>query len=179
MTTEALKSGSITDLDGGTLGVPPVRHVAGSGAAGTLRDMQDQVTATTGKTSGSTYQMIRLPSTVILKKLEWWVEATVTTFANDVDLYYSDSPYDGTKVANQGTVAANQLFGAAVDMHTAAAPADLAYANLLGDKLNQPLWQAAGLSADPGGQFDIVLKNTSTNSGAPVVHVRATYVVAD
>ena len=172
MATEALKTGSITDLD--TL--PPLRHFTGSGASAPLVSVEDQVTATTAVTAGSTYQMVRLPSTCILKKAEWWVEATVTTFTVDIDLNYSDSTVDGTKVANQGTLAKDQFLGAAVVMATAAAPADLAY-KLTGDALNQPLWQAAGLSSDPGGCFDIVLTNTATNSGAPVVHLRATYTL--
>ena len=34
------------------------------------------------------------------------------------------------------------------------------------DKREQPLWQAIGLAADPGGTFDIGFKVTTANTGA-------------
>lgn len=174
MATEALKSGSITDAD--TL--PPLRHLAGSGVAGSLVEVSDWITYTTGETSGSTYKIVRVPSNIILKKLEWWTEATGTTFTANVGLYYSDSTVDGTKVANQGTALDATLFASALDMHTAAAPADLLYSSQTGDAFNQPLWEIAGLSADPGGMFDVTLVTTATNSGSEKVHIRASFVVA-
>lgn len=180
MATEALKSTSITDLDGypSTSNGAPLRHIAGSGANGRLSEISDSITYTTGVTAPSTYKVIRLKSTCILKKLEWWSEGSGTTFTVNVGLYYSDSPVDGTKVANQGTALAATLFASALDAHAAAAPADLVYSSLTGDKINQPLWQAAGLSSDPGGCFDVVLVTTATNSGSETVHVRATFVEA-
>jgi hypothetical protein len=180
MTTEALKSTSITNKDAN----PIVLVDSGQGAPGILRQVEDYVSPTTGKTSGSTYRVLRLPSSAVMKTLHWWIEASSTTSTFDVDIAYSDGIDDPSYNAQAGAIiqvssADNKVFGAAIDMHTAAAPADLVYAIMTGASFNTPLWALSGLgplASDPMCMFDIVLKNTATNSGTAVIHLRATYV---
>lgn len=176
MTTEALKSATITSLDA----TPPVRKSVGAGGAGDLEVISEVATATTGKTAGSTYQLVRLPSNCYLKHLFVWIDGSVTTFDGDVTLYYSTAAFDGTQVALSGTAVASHIFITAKDWHTAAAPLDLMAksngGNLAASARMQPLWQAAGLSSDPGGFFDVTLVSTSTTSGAPIVSCEAQYV---
>ena len=44
-------------------------------------------------------------------------------------------------------------------------------------KMKQPIWEAAGLSEDPGGFIDICFTNTNTIDGAPVLSCRVDYVL--
>ncbi len=167
MTTEALKTTAITNLDA----TPPVRT---TNYGQRLQVLYGNLTATTGKTAGSTYQMIRVPSSATLHSLKVWLDGAVTTFDADITLYYSDQALDGSvAVAGTGAVAAH-IFATAVDLHASVAPVEyLLGGNITGAKLGEPLWQMSGLSADPMCFFDIVLLTTSTTSGAPVIDMVA------
>lgn len=169
MTTEALKSGAITNLDAS----PMVFNTAGIGGRARTNLIDGSVTATTGKTAGATYQMVRVRSNAIVKHLRMKLDAGVTTFAGDVGCYYSTGANDGTLPANSGaavnSTSGSQLFGAAVDLHTQTTSTDLCN-SLTAAKLDQELWAACGLATDPGGFFDIVITITSTTSGAPVIY---------
>lgn len=164
MATEALKSASITNLDT----TPAVANTAGQGAKGRTKEVGDYVTTTTGVTSGSTYRIVRLKSTDVVKALIWESEAMGGSSAGDVGLYYSDAA-DGTPTALQGAVIDADFFASALSVVNAVNPTDII--NESGvytlDERNLPLWQAAGLSADPGGFFDVVFTSTATiNTGA-------------
>lgn len=175
MPSEALKSTPITNLDS----TPAVANTTGEGAPGNVRSVSGVVTVTTGKTSGSTYQLCRFPSNAKMKHVWVGVDTTITALTADIGLYYSTSTVDGTLPANQGTkvnsTTGSQLFGAGVDLKTAAL-ADF-MSTLGGAKRNQPAWQAAGLTVDPGGYFDLVLTTTVTNNGAAVAYGEVVYVV--
>lgn len=169
MTTEALKVTAITNLDA----TPPVRT---TNYGQTAQLIFATITATTGKTAGSTYQMVRLPSNAILHSLRMWLDSGVTTFDGDITLYYSDTWADGTDANASGGAVAAHVFKTAVDLHAITTPTEYFLGgNLVGSKLGQPLWQQAGLTADPGGFFDIVLLTTSTTSGAPVLNTAASF----
>jgi len=162
MTADALKSLSITDLDA----TPVVQHTAGQGAPGSLKAVSDYVTPTTGGlgSTSSTYKMVRVPTQVKLKELKI-ISAQLDsngspTLAVDVGAYYSDSTVDGTASANQGNAvnAAANDFGDNVLIASAASiSATDVLTNFGADKRNKALWDALGLSSDPGGYFDIVV----------------------
>lgn len=174
MTTEALQSSQIINLDM----VPPLANTPGVGGPAFLRTADGNVTATTGKTAGSTYQILRLPSSARLKHCYVQLDATVTTFAGDIGFYYSDSTTDGTPASLAGakvnSTSGSQLLGAAVDLHSQATPLDVAV-TMGAAKRDEPLWQACGLTAAPHCFFDLVLTLTSTTSGAPVLSAEAQY----
>lgn len=184
MATETLKSTVVTNLDA----TPPVRATGGAGSWAYLAEADAYVTPTNGVTTGSLYRMVRLPTTAIVKKVE--VQhcnisgATLTTFTADVTLYYSDQTLDmvGAGQGNSGLV--NSLNGSAslfANAHafagdTAGAFVDVtdSAGNYPASLVNQPLWQAAGLSQDPGGFFDLVfLTDGATNSLTGTVQVAA------
>jgi hypothetical protein len=191
MATENLKSTQITALDANP--VTNGGNTAGEGGPAQLFVVDaNGVTGTTAVTGG-TYQMCRIPSTAKVKDIKIQVDATVTTFAADIGVYYSTSHRDGTKQSNvadvvsgtTGPTAVNsttgsQLFGTAVDLKTAGAGLT-SYINestsYTAAKRTQPIWQAAGLSSDPGGFFDVTLTLTSTNSGAPVPYMLVEYTM--
>lgn len=177
MTTEALKTTAITNLDA----TPPVR-TTNYGAR--VESAFGTVLATTGKTSGSTYQLMRLPSQAVLQSFSIWLDAAVTTFTGDITLYYSDTWADGTDGnAGAGLVTAH-VFQTAVAMAALTTPTNMFMGgNIKGANVwtsaptpgtyGDPLWKLADLASDPGGFFDIVIVTTTTTSGAPQINFKA------
>lgn len=168
MATEALKSGAVTNSDAS----PVVYNTSGIGGLSHLKALDGSVTGTTGVTSGSTYQMVRVRSNAIVKHLYAKLDASVTTFTGDVGFYYSTGTNDGTQVGKSGKVGTGQEFGAAVAFASQTTFIDLAQ-NVTAAKLDKEAWDLAGLASDPGGFFDIVITTTATNSGAPVAYMEA------
>lgn len=167
MASENLKTTAITNLDA----TPPVRT---TNYGQRTQVLYGSLTVTTGKTLGSVYQLVRVPSNAILHNLKLWLDGAVTTLDGDVTLYYSDIWSDGTDAkAGTGAVAAH-VFQTALDLHAIVAATEyLLGGNIKGTNLGKPLWQMAGLTSDPGGMFDIVVLTTSTNSGAAVINCQA------
>lgn len=173
-----LKSTGVTNL----AATPRVANTAGKGAPGRLVSVNDVLPAmTTAGTAGGIMRVVRVPSDCIIKGVYWMNAATVTTVDCDVGLYYSDTA-DGTSstnVAGAGTAIDADFFASAVAMETLkTAWQDVTFESgvYTAAKANKELWDAAGLTTDPGGFFDIALTNTSTTSGAPVLSLRVDYV---
>lgn len=176
MVTEAIKSLQITDLDAS----PMVVHTIGEGAPGFEKVVTGSAAVTSGKTSGSTYQLVRIPSNAKVKKVELWLDVAGTTITGDIGIYYSTSTQDGTRSDLQGTVINADHFGSAVALATIVTPTEYTFeaTTYLGVDLDKPLWNtsASGLTADPFCWIDVVLTLTSTAGSAAQVNARVTYV---
>jgi hypothetical protein len=165
MTVTTTKGAAITNLDA----TPRVAATAGAGAPGRLKHINDYATApavASGTAGDSVVKLCRIPSSAKVKEVFIEAAAQGTTGAYDVGLYYSDSTVDGTAAANQGTQvnSGKAFFATAVDCSSAKARTDITNesGSYTVDKRNQPIWQAAGLSSDPGGYFDVCATNTNT-----------------
>lgn len=164
MTTETLKSNSITALDAS----PPTRSTSGAFGAGRRQYVRDYVSPVNGKTTGSIYLLARIPSnardvTVILE-----TAGTITTLTGDVGLYYSDlaSECVGRAAGLQGTAIDADFFASAMAAPAVKTPTDVTsesdnYTLALRDN---ELWDAAGLSADPQCPVDVAFTTTATNN---------------
>lgn len=174
MAVSALKSAPITNLDS----TPVVPNTTGEGGPGHLRYTDGFVTAVAADSIGSTYRLARVPSNAKVKSV--WLESEAQAVgAGNVGVYYSDAAFDGTPAANSGLVVSASLFGAAVSL-AAASSADVTNqsGNYTLDKRTQPLWQAAGLTADPGGFLDVVVTlSTAITTGTGKLGARVEYVV--
>lgn len=181
MVADALKSASITNLDT----VPVVPNSTGEGGPGYVRNASDYVTPTAAglADTGSKYKMVRVPSNAKLKRMTLSVEAAIETstgLALDLGAYYSDSTQDGTPPGVQGTAISVNCFLAASTGFRSSAVADVnALAALKPSLRNQPLWQAVGLTSDPGGFIDIVLavQAAATGAASKQVGLDVSYVV--
>lgn len=170
--TDALKSASITNLDAS----PVVANTSPNGAKYDSQKYSDSVTVTAAgiAASGSTYKMVRVPTNAYLKHVSLFADSALDTnnspaLTIDVGVYYSDSTTDGTPVALQGTAVADNVIADAFALHAAVSAIALEAGFWTSAKRKQPLWQAAGLSADPGGKFDIVVTvETGAGTGAAV-----------
>jgi hypothetical protein len=177
MSVEALKSTSITNLDAS----PVVANTAGKGAQAPLLVQSEYVTVSPAASATSTYRMIRLATTVKVKLLvgEW--EAMGAGRVN-LSLYYSDGyATDGSPPAQAGGIVSggDQFFASDADLTSA--NLGTALTNESGNyplsKRNMTLWEAVGLSADPGGFFDLVyvVHTTDITTGAARLGLRAEY----
>jgi hypothetical protein len=182
MAADTLSSASITNLDT----IPFVANNPGEGGSGYLRDVSDYVTPTTGglASTSSIYKMVRLPTGAKLKKLQLFCTSVLDsnaspTLAVDVGAYYSDSTIDGTPVADQGVSISAACFLSNVAFGAATTKSVDALQALSPQKRNEPLWQAVGLAADPGGFIDIVVAvhAAAATAASQQMGIDAQYVV--
>lgn len=178
MGTSALKSTPITNLDT----IPVVQNTSGQGAPGVLRGADGFVTAVAADAAGSTYRLVRVPTNAKIKSVFLESEAQGAGKIN-LSVYYSDSTVDGTQPANQGVIVpstGNQFFASDVDLASAVATdATNQSGNYTLDKRTKELWDALGLTSNPGGFFDIVavVHTTAITTGTGKIGIRVNYVV--
>lgn len=179
----ALKGNGITNIDAN----PPVRPSAGEYGFGSVVMANDYVSPGAADATASTYQLIRVPSNARNLDLELESHGTITTLTGDLTIYYSDATIDftGSSSGDSGVVnslsGTSALFAHAKAMSTADTPVNVTNANAKYDVSlrHKALWDAAGLSSDPGGFFDIVFVTTTTNSltAGATLGLRASFVV--
>ena len=168
--TTYVKSTTITNLDAS----PMVMPSAGIGAQAYEYVIDDYVT-TSGLATTDVFQVLRVPTHAMIKKLEFMSTAfAASAFDVNITLYYSDNaPFDGSSTSNSGAVDGGTFFASAYSVGTAAmyVPVDVTYGNASGTagtfalgNEQQALWKAAGLTSDPGGFFDIVVVPSTVTS---------------
>ena len=107
MAAENLQTSAIGILDGYPFtgvnaGSQTGRVTSGQGAAARLVHVEGYVKPTTAATSGSYYQMVRVPRNAIIKKVIGVIfNGLTSTFTADVTVAFSDSTIDGTAPSNQ------------------------------------------------------------------------------
>lgn len=155
---------------------PRVANTAGVGAAARLGVADDYVTVPAAAAAGSIFRLVRVKSNVYVKSLMFNSEAQGAGKVQ-LGLYYADSAEDIApgNSANLGAVINASLFSGDIDCTSAVA--DTEKNGLTLDKRQQPLWQAAGLSSDPGGKFDIcaTVHTTDMTTGTGKLGVRASF----
>lgn len=183
MGTSTLKSAPITNLDA----TPVVPQSTGEGSSGYVRTVNGFVVAVAADAAGSTYRLVRLPSNAKVKNVVFTSEAQGAG-AVQLGVYYSDSTVDGTAAANQGLVVPTtgvNFFANDINIAAAVNQVDEVFQNMATagaynlSLANQPLWQALGLTADPGGFLDVVatVHTTAITTGTGRVGVEVKYVV--
>jgi hypothetical protein len=175
MAIDHVKSTFITNLDA----VPSVANTAGEGAPARLYSVEGYATVIASGTAAATYQLLRVPSNCKLKTLSFESGAQ-TAGKFSLGLYYATDGEGGKPTA---LLLANTInatwFASQIDCSSAVAITESinTAGNMTIDKRTQPLWKAVGLSADPGGSFDIVatVDTTAVTTGTGVIGARATY----
>lgn len=175
--TSHLKSTAITNLDA----TPSVANSAGEGAAGVLRHVQASVTAVLNDSIDTTYQFVRIPSNAKVKHL-YFESGAQTAGKVDLGVYYATDGMLEHPVALLAADAIDQdFFASAIDCASAVTRADVVNESTTNTaaKRNQPLWQALGLTSDPGCLFDIVgtVVTTAMTTATGIMTVEAEYVV--
>lgn len=175
MAVDHVKSTPITNLDAS----PVVANTAGEGAAGTMRTIEGSAVAVASSSVDATYQLVRVPTNCKIKSI-MFESAAQTAGKFDLGVYYATDGAIGKATALLAADAVDQdFFASAIDCASAVVITDVT--NESGtytiDKRVQPLWQAVGLSADPGGFFDIVatVVTTAVTTGTGRFGIRVGY----
>ena len=184
--TSHLKATALTNLDAS----PILEPNPGVGGPGVMRVTDGFITALAGDATTTTYQLVRVPSNVIVKDIKF---ASQAQGAGAVELgwYYSTSTTDGTAASNQNTngtpKAISAAFVAAEFSIASAVPlagvTDGGALNSTGNTAynlyQEPLWQMLALSSDPGGYFDFVatVNTTAITTGTGVIYAAVSWTI--
>lgn len=148
-----------------------------SGAMG--RVARGYVSSTTGDIVGSLYKLLSVPSICSLADLNLIVTVGLGTgVTGSIGLYYASYvPLIGGTAVNSQTA----FFASAQTLATAiTTPTNVlnSAGNYGPDKQEQPLWQAAGLTADPECFFDIAIVTAgATTTATGLVQLRAAVII--
>jgi hypothetical protein len=145
MAVVTVKSTIITNRDA----VPSVIN-DGRLEKGSLRTSHGYVTATNGDSANSKYILASLPSTAQVRQVLFSCANLGASSAINLGVYRNTK--DGAAAVNATLFASAQATSAALSNSDVTNQSG----NYTLDKQEQPLWQAAGLTSDPGGTLDIV-----------------------
>lgn len=175
MALNHVKSASITNSDAN----PVIANTMGEGAGAVLKCITGIATGVAADNIDSTYQMCRVPSNCKIKRITLQTQSQAVG-VTDIGLYYATDGLGGRPLSLLVAAAIDRVFFAtAISLVTVQVqPTDVTCNPITSTytpaKRNQPLWQAAGLASDPGGNFDIVLSLTTaitTGTGVMVMEV--------
>lgn len=164
-----LKSTAITNREAS----PSVANNPGDGGPGFVRSVVGYLASVTESLSiTSIIRMVEVPSNARVSRIRFKSGAQA---AGKFDLGVYRNNKDG------GAVVDVDLFGSAIDCASAVdtAEAEVESTNYTDAKHVQPLWQAAGMSSDPGGTLDIAatVVTTDVTTGTGSLLVDAEYVI--
>lgn len=139
-------------------------------AGGRLREDVGTLEAVSGDSIGSIYRLARVKSGYRISQVLLSCDA-ITTCAGDVGIYDIAS-------VNSGAVVDADFFASAQSLATALVNTDVTHeSGVFGvEDVEQPLWQALGLSADPNKLYDIAVTLTAAAGSAGTVSMKVRYV---
>ncbi|GAB2493947.1 hypothetical protein [Arenimonas alkanexedens] len=170
MAVENVKSAAITTADA----APPLpNQVPMRLANARVRESIGRAAIPASASIGSIARVLRIKSSDRVGALLLSCTA-LTGAAADVGLY--DIP-----TVNAGAVVDVDLFASAQSIATALANTDVLRESgtITVARLEEPVWQLLGLTADPGKQYDIALTFTAATTPAGDVALRAQFVSND
>ena len=138
--------------------------------AGILKECVGTLEAVSGDSIASTFRLARVPSNARISRVLLSCDA-ITTCAADVGVYDIAS-------VNSGAAVDADFFASAQSLASALANQDVTHeSGVFGvEDVEQPLWQALGLTADPGKLYDIVATLTAAAGSAGTVSLKVVYV---
>lgn len=155
MAVDHVKSTPVTNADAspvtantaGTTGPAPAKVVSSGSVVAVASSSQD-----------ATYQFVRVPSTAKIQALFFESQAQAAG-TMDLGVYYATDGLIGRPTSLLAANAIDQdFFATAIALTALSQPTNVINESGTNTpaKRVQPLWQALGLTSDPGGNFDIV-----------------------
>lgn len=135
---------------------------------GALRSSVGSVAVGAADSATSYYPLATLPSTAMVRGVLATAVTGMTTLAGDIGVYKTTANSAGVTTGVVANTGSGSIFAAAQSFASVLNRSDVTNTGTTygTDKREQPLWQAIGLAADPGGYFDIGVKVTTANTGA-------------
>jgi len=169
MAVVTVKSAAITNRDA-TPKVLSLGRVQGDA----VQQASGLATITSGDSATSKYILFSLPSNAIVRSLKYSAPDIGTTTAADFGLYRTTA--DGSAVvdvdfwASAVAINAGPYNKVEIVNEAGAAGGDIT-------KMEQPIWQQLGLTADPMLMYDVVATLTGAADGTGTLFVEAQYQV--
>lgn len=170
MAVEHIKSDAITNATAS----PRVANNSNE-AGGAVRASAGVCAAAASTSIGSTYRFCRVPSSARVHRVIFASGASGATGQVNVGLYQT--------AENGGAVVDADFFASALDPGGAAiAPTDITHesadaaANLI-TRAAMPLWEALGLTADPGLEYDVAATVSEAGADAFSMALKAEFVL--
>lgn len=135
---------------------------------GTLKVGFGSVAVGAADSATSYYPLVEVPTTAMVRRVFLTAVTGMTTLAGNIGVFKNTKNSGGSTTGVAANTGSDTIFASATSMATVQNQADVTNVGTSypTDKREQPLWQAIGLSADPGGTFDIGIVVTTANTGA-------------
>lgn len=159
------KSSTITNRDANLLSNSRVSEAV-------VRQCTGIVQATNLDSIGSKYVFAQLPTNAVVSMIRMSSPDIGTTIAMDLGVYRTTK--DGGAVVDADLFGSNVSFSSGAFSFTVLINESGVYT--LAD-MEKPLWQAAGLSADPGGYFDLVATLTAAADADGSIQAQVQYTI--
>lgn len=154
MAVDHVKSTTVTNADA----VPAVANTAGEGGPAPAKVVSSgSVVGVLNSSIDATYQFCRVPSNCKISSI-WFESQAQTAGVVDIGVYYATDGLIGKPTALLAANAIDQdFFASLVSVVALSQPTNVVNESGTNTpaKRVQPLWQALGLTSDPGGNFDI------------------------
>lgn len=150
---------------------PRVLNSANAGAPGAVINTVAALDVTTSEDIGNILRIVQVPSNARITSVRAFGTALGGTCAGDIGLYRA--------AADGGAVVDADFFGSAVSFVAVSVGAELLNESAVNTpaKIGQPIWQAAGLSADPRTPLDVAITLTGDVASGGSVALSVSYVV--
>lgn len=168
MAVVAVKSNSVTNNNA----TPRVINTPGVEGGTLVRAINSLVTITSGDSVGSTYRLGKIRSSDFIDRIRLDTTADMgTTTTADIGLY------DLLTHSNGGTVVDADFFASAVSLKDGAlSNSDVTFesgaAGGLIANAEKRVWEALGLSSDPGKEYDVAMTLTGACDGTGTALLR-------
>lgn len=124
---------------------------------------------------GSTFKLVSIPSNARLGQLLLSCDSMGTAGAANIGLYQTTD--NGGAVYDADFFAAAQVFTSALKNSDITFAANGAGASNGIDKIEMPLWQAMGLTADPKRDYDVVATLTAAVVAGGTLSLQVSYAI--
>ena len=158
------KATAITNADASTQTNSSMRISGGS-----VKESLGTVEAANGDSIASVYRFARVKSGDRVSRVLLSSDA-ITSAAGDIGLYDT--------AANGAAAVDADFFGSAVSLASAQVNTDVTHeSGVFGvEDVEQPLWQALGLSADPGKLYDVAVTLTAAAAAAGTISLKVQFI---
>lgn len=134
-----------------------------------LRSALGSVAVGAADSATSYYPLVAVPTNAMVRAVLVTAPSGMTTLAGNIGVFKNTVNAAGVTTGVAANTSSDTIFASAQSLASALNRSDVTNANSNAygtDKREQPLWQAIGLAADPGGTFDIGIAVTTANTGA-------------
>lgn len=163
------KSAGLTAMD-----TPGAQAASPRLTRGDMRSAIGKVEIANGDSIGSVLRAVRIPSNARVQQVLIRITGTITTAAGDIGVYrYSKETTSAGAVVDVDLFATAQALSSAIATWTDVTNESTTITATIAE---QPLWQAAGMSADPGEFLEIAITLTAAAGAAGQVTLCVIYV---